>query len=333
MKKRFPDVGQQIKQVTKYQELLDANKLDEAAEFLAKNPLADTQIGEFTKLLNAGHKVAQRWVFIPAAKIQGFLFFTTSPSFPFLNRWGNFLPSLLDSGPKAAFKGLLGWGKPQGAWNKLNEMLGFVPEAAGRGISAAGGFAGIEAKGFAKLAAIDETRSAGAIVADSVDKTLRKGLQPGRAIPTPNIRGFTDQQSNALVGLLQSNWGNTKKVKALMRKGIIPTGKEFLDLSPELKKLLNDLGMHDDLLAFSRETNIFDRFVNNARDWIAERKRLGLFTSSEKPVVDLSSLDIELRAAVEDEAANLVRMVDDGLISADDADLFMRKVIVNHEAE
>ena len=70
----FPTVTERIAQNKKYAALLESAP-DEAAEFLAKNPLAAEEIGRVTEVMDNTHNLLQRIFYRPAATAQGNVFF------------------------------------------------------------------------------------------------------------------------------------------------------------------------------------------------------------------------------------------------------------------
>src|SRR3990167_4545315 len=155
METSFPNIQQRVANFDTYNELA---KTDEAAaaSFLERNPLANKQPSELWRGLASIDATAQKYFYRPAGEFQSRLFMGiphASFAYRMTNRWGNFVPTFVDLGPRAAISGLFGV-NPRNAIGRISDMLGgSIREGALRGLGPGASFrdAGKAGDGLGKL--------------------------------------------------------------------------------------------------------------------------------------------------------------------------------------
>ncbi|MCK5640836.1 MAG: hypothetical protein KAJ19_08565, partial [Gammaproteobacteria bacterium] len=263
--RNFPNIQEQIKQGDEYAELL-AKDADGAARYLELNPLADQEVGRLQRALVPAHEAAQRFIYKPAGSVQGVLYMGTNPVYRIRNRWANSVQIFVDEGPIAAAKSLIKY-SPSKSYDEIaHYMGGVIPEAAGRGIGAAGGGPTKIGDGvlhyFSKGAASDEAAAAAVVVAKSVRESMLDALQEGRAIDTSVLTKLSPEQRFTVVQSIRQHGGDVDgaldALRLASKEGGYNTSRNLSFVTDELENTLRDLNLYDGALKGVREADTVD---------------------------------------------------------------------------
>ena len=331
LKEVFPTVKEHAALRNEYLAIEDEA---ERAAFLAKNPIAGQELSQLQTALQPVHEAMQKWVYQPAANLQRVLFLE-NPIYVMHNRYGNFMPALVDVGPKVAANALFGV-SPVKALDNINTMLGAVSEAAIRGLGAAGSVPGgkIGTEGLLRRfsgkfgtvkAAQEEAGVAAHVVEKSVRDTMANALTPSRALSgLENVVGLSDEQRAFLQAVSRDNWGNAKAaVNQLRERGGASVVDNLSFLTDEQVQELRDLRLYDEALKRVREAESQEKAVAALDDLVRERSNVGLGAANEPPMV----LPTDEFARTGQEAAHAISQN----LSDEQADIFMRRVHESRE--
>lgn len=294
--RNFPNVQEQIKQGEEYAELL-AKDADEAARYLNLNPLADQEVGRLQRALAPIHEATQRFIYRPAASVQGVLYMGTNPVYRIRNRWSNSLQIFVDEGPVSAARSLINY-SPTKSYNEIAHYLGdVVPEAAGRGIGFAGGGPTKIGDGvlhyFSKGAASDEASAAAVIVAKSVRESMLDALQEGRAIDTAALTKLSPEQRVTLVHSIRQHGGDVDAaldaLRVATKEGGYNTSRNLSFVSDELENTLRDLNLYDGALKGVREADTAEDALSALDDLARAYQDEGARVARESFMPDLST--------------------------------------------
>ena len=219
------------------------------------------------KNLNRFNNFAQKSAYRPINTFFAAVYMGTNPGYAFKNLWSNTLTVFVDGGPGAFFykpstllgrtKNWLGGALP-GSWGGFSGgTMGVETLEAGAKVErAAGATAGAVRKlPAARAAERFEEWGAAQIVGKSVEDTMRKMLQPGRAIPDikPLIdAGMSPEAARLLMHKVVENFGDVTKAASEVRKmaktGNLDAFKTLAWLDPRDRAALAGFSISDTVL-------------------------------------------------------------------------------------
>ena len=294
-------------------------KLDgeEAAQFLERNPLANRDPGAFYKSLAKVDDALQP-IYRRMGEFQARLFMGTPPAswrYRANNRWGNFMPTLVDVGPEPAIKGLLkgfpGFKASMGPQASMDEIArnlgGVLPEGAIRGLGPARSFRGgqniDDAKGDwlnrtttsgLRGAADDEAANAAGVVNHSVRKTMKSYMKAERRLINKELAALPEEQRNLVMAAMREKYYNVDEAIDVLRS------EEGYDISRNLAFLsddeveeLRELRIYDAALLAARENDDLDDVLRRIDDIMEERGRVGMEAGGEAPALNMEDVSGE----------------------------------------
>jgi len=310
--KDFPTIQDQVKLNEEYGNLLKADEA-EAARFLERNPLANQDPGAFYKSLAKADDFLQP-IYRPMGEFQARLFMGVFPNswrYRANNRWGNFMPTLIDVGPEPAIKGLLkgfpgfqsGW-SPQASMDEIARNLGGVlPEGAVRGLGPAKSFRGgelFEAKedwlnrvttAGLRGAAEDEAANAVHVVNKSVQRSMKSYMKAERRILNKELSMLSDDQRNLVAAAMRENYfDGDKAFDALRSQDGYDVSRNLAFLSDDEIEELRELRMYDAALLAVRENDDLDDVLRTIDEIMEERSRVGTVAGGEAPAFNMEDV-------------------------------------------
>lgn len=308
--KDFPTIQDQVKLNEEWTELAKTDEA-EAARFLEKNPLANQDPGIFYKSLAQVDDFLQP-VYRKMGEFQSRLFMGTAPAswrYRANNRWGNFVPTLVDIGPEPAIKGLLkgfpGFPVSMGPSASMDEIArnlgGVLPEGAIRGLGPARSFRGGESLDEAKGdwlnrvttsglrgAADDEAANAAHVVNKSVRRTMKSYMKAERRIIDKELAALSDEQRKLVTAAMRENYYDIDGALDVLRSDDgydISRNLAFLD-DDEIEEL-RELRIYDAAIQAARENDDLEEVIRRIDDIVDERRRVGQMAGGETPATSL----------------------------------------------
>ena len=297
LKSQFPDIQQQVAAYDKYTELAET---DEAAavNFLERNPLANKQPSQFWRSLSEFDATAQKYFYRPAGELQSRLFmgaFPASYAYRMMNRWGNFVPTIVDVGPQAAIRGFFSV-SPKNSIERIANMLGgVIPEGSIRGLGPGASFRDAkEAKKSVvdrfltqglRAAAKDEAGQAAFVVEKSVSRTMGSALKAERRIINQELTKLPVEQRQIIAAAMRQNWGSVDEtIAALRSEDGYDVARNLGFLTDEEVNRLQDLRLYDASLAAARENDSLDDILRRLDEIKDQYREVGREAGTE-PVI------------------------------------------------
>lgn len=337
--KDFPTIQEQVKLNDEYAELLKVDEAD-AARFLERNPLASRDPGVFYKNIAKADDFLQP-IYRRMGEFQSRLFMGTAPAswrYRANNRWGNFIPTLVDVGPEAAIKGIFGV-SPKGSLDETARMLGGVlPEGAVRGLGPAQSFRGgelTEAKNdwFDRFttaglrgAARDEAANAAHVVNKSVQRTMKSYMKAERRLINKELAGLSDEQRKLLTAAMREKYYNVDDaIDVLRSEDGYDISRNFAFLNDDEIEELRELRIYDAALQAARENDSLDDVLRRIDEILEERSRAGMVAGGETPAINIDNVS----------GQSIARDADfiEEFGSSRDADVFQRRRVEAREVE
>ena len=219
---------------------------------IAERVEAGEDVGGVLKALSRFDAVYRSNVMRPINSFFAAIYMGMSPGYAFRNLVTNSLHVLVDEGPGAFRFGPKRWLNEASEYlgGRVPKAFGFAPARAAD-VKSSSKFYGF----FMRQSEKFEAGASAQVLGHSIQKTMRKMLQPGRAIPdvAPLINaGMPQDSANLLMRLVADNKGNVGKAEKLFREAI-ETGSEeiFRSVSnltdPEDLIALHELGFADEI--------------------------------------------------------------------------------------
>jgi hypothetical protein len=265
----FPSLDEQIKLNDELAKVIKqfGKGSDEAAEFVAKNPQAENIISDSHRLMHRADLNMQKYFYGPVAKAQSFVYMRMNPVYAMRNRWTNAFHVMVDEGPKAAYKSFF---SPDAALKEIDDLLGFIPSSATRGIGPKGGVRGLEKSfesgdfwNWSKKSQKYEQAASAQVYAKSIRESMRKGMKEGVVIPSRSfLTGWSDKEHDLLISLAKKHNGSKVKVMAELRKlggdEGVNAARNLLFMEDDLVKTLKDLRLYDEVMEIGLRTGGLD---------------------------------------------------------------------------
>lgn len=335
----FPTIKDRVVQNGKYNDLIKADKAEDAAALLKKKPWAETPPNALHANLLKIYEPLQNKFYKPAGAIQGTMFMGLNPAYRMRNRMGNFAVLFVDQGPSAAFSALLDnrlmpWGK-NWAVDTLNNWSGEVGHAAefrGIGKQAAGAAASFDngkwMKGklnyFATGASADEAVAGVHVMSRVMKRVVRGVLNRKKALVGLDDLVKTPDDAKLIERLTKNNYGDVEKALRQFadQKGI-DNVSNLLFMNSRQEWMVNRLEIGDSLRAALDPSLTRKEQVARLDEIIESHRQLGSKAAGESVLRNESEFMDDI-AFIEEIAGD-----DDilgGLRGAEAGDAFERKL-------
>jgi hypothetical protein len=347
-----PEIRAQIEPFLPGAKRVAAAAPSQAADFLAKNPLADRDPGALIRGLAKADGIVQP-LYRRMGDFQSRLYMGTAPAsirYRANNRWGNFVPALIDLG-KVAFKGLFeGAGrfvKRMGVQASLdniaNELGGIFNEGALRGLGPGASFRGGDdlkngdwfsnfTKSGLRAAARDEASFAAHASSKSVSDTMRSYMKAERALVNEALADFPKPLRDLWANVYRDSFYSASAASDAVRADDgYDIARNLSFLNDEQVSELKQLGLYEEARRIARENDALDDIVRQIDELVEDRRTAGRVAMDETPV---NAMD-DTTGMGTGGPDNLTRSADSNAISefekngVEAADMFDRRVNAN----
>ena len=262
--------------------------IDKMFPTITERIAAGEKVSDTLKALSKFDGVARSQIMRPINTFFSAIYMGMSPGYAFRNLVTNTIHIFVDEGPGAFRFGPKRWLDEATDW-----LGGRVPKALGYGPVAA---ADVKTTNklwntFMKISEKFEIGAAKRVIGHSISKTMRKMLQPGRAIPDvrPLLEaGMPKEAADLLMRLVADNRGNLGRAEKAFREAVKAGSIEsFRNVSkwasPEDLAALHDWGLFDDAneaLKLGTPDEAAAAWAKSLDDFRAEAAKVQLETSA-----------------------------------------------------
>ena len=351
-----PNVQEQVALHEEYLKL----EGDEATNFLAKNPLSDRDPGSLYRSLAKADETLQP-LYQRMGEIQSRLFMGTPPQslrYNVNNRWGNFMPTLVDMGPKPAVKGFLrgierfvpSMGPTASFDNISNQLGGVLNEGALRGIGPGSSFRGGQDlvdmaadgdwfKRFTthglKAAQRDEQVQALHVSSESINRTMGSYMKAERGLMRDELADLPKDLQNLIGNVYRDSfYSTTAAADAARAEDGYDIARNLAWLNDAEVRELKDLRIYDDARAIARQGGPQDDIIRQIDELVEDRRNFGRAAANETSVNALDDTgEMGVRGFENQTIASDADTISEFEKNNDAMSMFDRRVTANREVD